>query len=59
MMQMDRTEASIVRRHVLLVLEECEWNISRASRALGVTRRTIYERLRRWKVRRPRKVPVR
>lgn len=58
MTQMDRSEEGVVRRHMLLVLEESEWNISRASRALGVTRRTVYERLRRWKVRRPRKVKV-
>jgi hypothetical protein len=30
------------------VLRDAEWNISRAARAMGVTRRTVYQRLRRF-----------
>lgn len=36
-------ERQLLRR----VLEESEWNVSRASRALGVTRRTVYLRMKR------------
>lgn len=37
-------ERALMRR----VLEKSDWNVSRAARALGVTRRTIYQRMRRF-----------
>lgn len=38
---------AIERRQLMLALTESEWNVSRAARALGVTRVTIYKRMRR------------
>ena len=40
------------REELLHSLSRNDWNISRASRALGITRRTIYLRLARFKIRR-------
>lgn len=40
------------REELLLQLKQHDWNISRVARTLGVTRRTVYLRLARFKVRR-------
>ena len=39
--------------HVTQILTELGWNISEASKALGVNRRTLYRLLERWGVERP------
>ncbi len=38
----------IERAHILKILEETEWNQSRASRLLGIDRKTLYLKLRRY-----------
>ena len=40
----------IRRRHVIKVLEACHGNRSEAAKILGVDRKTLYRRLRRWGV---------
>jgi hypothetical protein len=42
------------RRRLLAALERHEWNIARVARLIGVTRRTIYLRLKRYKIDRQR-----
>ncbi len=42
------------RENLVLLLERNEWNVSRVARLLGVTRMTVYNRLRRFKVTRER-----
>jgi hypothetical protein len=50
---LERTPSDEVsRQQLLLLLERHEWNIARVSRALGVTRTTIYKRLERYGVER-------
>lgn len=44
----------IEREKLLLLLNRNEWNIARVARLIGVTRRTIYLRLRRYKIPRER-----
>jgi len=46
----------IERRRLVVALERHEWNIARVARLMGVTRRTIYLRLKRYKIDR-RRVP--
>jgi len=41
------TDEEIARERMLLLLVQNEWNIARVARIMGVTRRTIYHRLRR------------
>lgn len=36
------------RRHVVKILEACAGNRSEAAKILGVDRKTLYRRLRRW-----------
>ena len=36
------------RRHVVRILEACAGNRSEAAKILGVDRKTLYRRLRRW-----------
>jgi len=48
--------AEIERQRLMAALERHEWNIARVARLMGVTRRTIYLRLRRYKIDR-RRVP--
>ena len=48
------TGAEIERQRLLSTLERHEWNIARVARLIGVTRRTIYLRLRRYKIDRQR-----
>ena len=50
------TGAEIERQRLLSALERHEWNIARVARLIGVTRRTIYLRLKRYKIDR-RRVP--
>jgi DNA-binding protein Fis len=38
---------SVERRQLTLLLQEAEWNVARVARMLGVTRVTIYKRMRR------------
>jgi hypothetical protein len=47
------TPAFDQREHLLLMLERNEWNIARAARLLGVSRLTVYRRLRRLGLARP------
>jgi hypothetical protein len=52
-----RTSAAELQRHQLVAtLDGNEWNISRVARILGVTRRTVYMRMRKFRVPR-RRVP--
>jgi GAF domain-containing protein len=44
------------REKLLLLLDRNEWNIARVARLMGVTRRTVYLRLRRYKIARERVV---
>lgn len=44
------TEDDVLRDKLVLALQEHEWNIARVARLLGVTRRTIYLRLKRWSI---------
>jgi hypothetical protein len=48
--------AEIERRRLLASLERYEWNVSRVARLIGVTRRTVYLRMERYKIDR-RRVP--
>jgi DNA-binding NtrC family response regulator len=48
--------AELERRRLLAALDRHEWNIARVARLVGVTRRTIYLRLRRYKIDR-RRIP--
>ena len=48
------TGAEIERQRLLSALERHEWNIARVARLIGVTRRTIYLRLKRYKIDRQR-----
>jgi Bacterial regulatory protein, Fis family len=48
--------ADFERRRLVAALERHEWNIARVARLIGVTRRTIYLRLKRYKIDR-RRVP--
>jgi transcriptional regulator of acetoin/glycerol metabolism len=38
---------AVERRQLLLALHEAEWNLARVARMLGVTRVTVYKRMRR------------
>jgi transcriptional regulator of acetoin/glycerol metabolism len=51
----------IEREKLLLLLNRNEWNIARVARLMGVTRRTVYLRLRRYNIPRERirKTPLR
>ena len=49
-------DGEIERRRLVAALERHEWNIARVARLIGVTRRTIYLRLKRYKIDR-RRVP--
>ncbi len=44
------SEEEIGRERLLLLLVQNEWNISRVSRLMGITRRTIYHRLQRHRI---------
>jgi transcriptional regulator with GAF, ATPase, and Fis domain len=44
--------AQFQREQLVLLLERHEWNIARVARAKGVTRLTIYEQMRRWRIER-------
>ena len=46
--------ASVEREKLLLLLNHNEWNIARVSRLMGLTRRTVYQRLARYKIARER-----
>jgi len=48
--------AELERRRLLAALDRHEWNIARVARLVGVTRRTIYLRLQRYKIDR-RRIP--
>jgi len=48
------TGAEIERQRLLSALERHEWNIARVARLIGVTRRTIYLRLKRYNIDRQR-----
>lgn len=45
-------EEAIARRQMELALEASEWNVAQAARRLGVSRVTVYARLRRWGIER-------
>jgi len=49
----------IERQKLLLLLKRNEWNIARVARLMGVTRRTIYLRLQRYKIARERVIKTR
>ncbi len=42
------TPEEVERRQLLVVLQQSEWNIARAARALGMTRATVYKRIERF-----------
>jgi hypothetical protein len=44
------SDEEIARERLLLLLVQNEWNISRVSRLMGITRRTIYHRLQRHRI---------
>jgi len=44
----ERSLADVERAHILRVLEETGWNISRAARALDIDRTTLYAKIRRY-----------
>ena len=47
------------REKLLLLLNRNEWNIARVARLMGVTRRTVYLRLQRYKIPRERVLKTR
>jgi len=48
---------AVISNHMVFVLTFYKWNVSQASRALGVDRRTLYRAMQRYKLQRP--LPVR
>jgi DNA-binding NtrC family response regulator len=45
-----RTLEDLERQHIMQLLEECEGNQSRVARILGISRRTVYRKLRQYGV---------
>lgn len=41
----EMTLTEVERRHILFVLERCDWNRERAAKALGIGLRTIYRKI--------------
>jgi len=49
--------AEMEKAHVLRVLDASEWNISQAARILGVDRVTIYNKIKKYELKKPAMVP--
>jgi transcriptional regulator of acetoin/glycerol metabolism len=49
------TVDEVRRRHSLRVLELCDWNRSQAAVILGIGRKTLLRRLKRWKIQPPKR----
>ena len=47
-----RSLADAENQHILKILRECEWNISRAARLLQIDRVTLYNKIKRYDLRR-------
>ena len=45
--------ADAEKAHIVRVLEECEWNISRSARVLGIDRGTLYDKISRYELKTP------
>jgi DNA-binding NtrC family response regulator len=48
-----RTLQQVERNHIEAILEEVDWNITRAATTLGIDRVTLYNRIKRYGLRRP------
>ena len=48
-----RTLAGVEKSHIAEVLEETDWNVSRAAGVLGIDRGTLYAKMRRYELARP------
>ena len=43
----------IEKRHIELVLDDCDWNVTKASRILDINRVTLHKMIKRYKLKRP------
>lgn len=50
----DMTSDELQREHMLVLLQNNEWNVARVARLMRCTRRTVYQRLERWGITRQR-----
>ncbi len=48
----EKSLSAVEREHVNAVLEEAEWNISRSARLLGIDRVTLYNKIKKYKLKR-------
>jgi len=49
----ERTLEAVERRHIIAVLDETQWNVTRAATILGIDRVTLHKKVKRYALRRP------
>jgi len=49
----DHSLKSVEREHIVHVLDKTQWNISRSAEILGIDRTTLYNKIRRYRIKRP------
>lgn len=49
----EKSLAGVEREHVKAVLDEAEWNISRSARLLGIDRVTLYNKIKKYELKKP------
>jgi DNA-binding NtrC family response regulator len=53
----DESLEQVERRHIATVLQAHDWNITHAAHVLGIDRVTVYNKIRKYKLRRPTRPP--